>query len=354
MKNITIATHSAPFHADDLVATALLIRYFSSLNHPIQIIHTRDQNTIKNADAVVDVGREHNPQTLRFDHHQIKESTKAASGLVADFLESLPTFEWIQSLRESLNKIDRADLGKIKNPEDTQIARALGAFNTTWKETEKDPTTAFFEALQVVNQTLDLAQNLQIESPTKSLSELFEKSLFEHPAVVARQNQSLEMQKEGEELFLQAAEQMAQQKKPTGIVETIGGIPFAPLFKEENLKNQTPLRQAALKRTHYITFRGLQGGFNAVAAASPEDSFKPKHPFPERWRGKGGQNLLNAISLSTGKSLNPCPPESSNLYFCHPGGFFLTTPEKDSFETALKYCTEIPQRKEKTQTQERL
>ncbi len=62
-----IATHSGPFHADDVMAVGL-IRAFHDPS--AEVVRTRDLARIAEADLVVDVGGLYDPPTGRFDHHQ--------------------------------------------------------------------------------------------------------------------------------------------------------------------------------------------------------------------------------------------------------------------------------------------
>jgi uncharacterized UPF0160 family protein len=62
----TIATHSGSFHADDVFGVAVLMGV-----HPSHtLLRTRHQDTIDQADFVVDVGGVWAPAEGRFDHHQ--------------------------------------------------------------------------------------------------------------------------------------------------------------------------------------------------------------------------------------------------------------------------------------------
>lgn len=63
-----IVTHEGSFHADDVLATAILCLLF---NDP-QILRTRDLNVINqiNDGCVVDVGEVYDAKLMRFDHHQ--------------------------------------------------------------------------------------------------------------------------------------------------------------------------------------------------------------------------------------------------------------------------------------------
>ncbi len=70
---ITIVTHNGGFHADDVFGTALLLIKLTRegvLREDVQIIRTRDEGVIAQADYVLDVGGMYNPLERRFDHHQ--------------------------------------------------------------------------------------------------------------------------------------------------------------------------------------------------------------------------------------------------------------------------------------------
>ncbi|HTV22787.1 MAG TPA: MYG1 family protein, partial [Polyangiaceae bacterium] len=64
---LRVATHSGPFHADEVFACALR-RVF--LCQPVEVVRTRDLAVIAEVDLAVDVGGEYEPARGRFDHHQ--------------------------------------------------------------------------------------------------------------------------------------------------------------------------------------------------------------------------------------------------------------------------------------------
>jgi len=66
MTDITIVTHDGNFHADDVFSIAALKIIFPSFN----LTRTRDAKVISQADIVIDVGNEYDPDKGRFDHHQ--------------------------------------------------------------------------------------------------------------------------------------------------------------------------------------------------------------------------------------------------------------------------------------------
>lgn len=68
MEGKTIVTHNGKFHTDDVFAVAALKLVFGKNN--CKVVRTRDEEKIKNADIVVDVGGEYNKDKERYDHHQ--------------------------------------------------------------------------------------------------------------------------------------------------------------------------------------------------------------------------------------------------------------------------------------------
>jgi uncharacterized UPF0160 family protein len=61
-----IATHDGSFHADEVFAIAAL----GLVGDPVDVVRTRDQDRIAEADLRVDVGFRYDPTTGDYDHHQ--------------------------------------------------------------------------------------------------------------------------------------------------------------------------------------------------------------------------------------------------------------------------------------------
>lgn len=63
-----LVTHSGGFHADELLSSVILTRLFPQA----RIVRTRDVDWTTPAPhrVIYDVGRDHDPQRLIFDHHQ--------------------------------------------------------------------------------------------------------------------------------------------------------------------------------------------------------------------------------------------------------------------------------------------
>ena len=78
------ATHSGPFHADDVLAMAL-IRTFLDADATVE--RTRDPERLAKADLVFDVGAVFDPATHRFDHHQAAyEGPLSSAGMLLGWL----------------------------------------------------------------------------------------------------------------------------------------------------------------------------------------------------------------------------------------------------------------------------
>ena len=79
------ATHSGPFHADDVLAWGL-IQVFVDLE--ATLVRTRDMAVLDAADLVFDVGGSFEPDNGRFDHHQNSYTGPLSSaGMVLNWLE---------------------------------------------------------------------------------------------------------------------------------------------------------------------------------------------------------------------------------------------------------------------------
>ncbi len=63
-----VVTHDGKFHADEVLAVAVLSLSLGEDN--VEIVRSRDLEMIAKADIVVDVGQVYSPEHNRFDHHQ--------------------------------------------------------------------------------------------------------------------------------------------------------------------------------------------------------------------------------------------------------------------------------------------
>jgi uncharacterized UPF0160 family protein len=72
-----VATHPGNFHADDVFAVAVL----GLVHGPLEIVRTRDDARLADADIRVDIGGRSDPSTGDFDHHQRAGAGERANGV---------------------------------------------------------------------------------------------------------------------------------------------------------------------------------------------------------------------------------------------------------------------------------
>ncbi len=122
---ILCGTHSGGFHADDVLALAL-IREFR--DRDAVVVRTRDLAVLARCDVVFDVGGEFDPARGRFDHHQVEyRGALSSAGMVLDWLSAEGRVEPKLAARlraELVDWVDAVDNGK-RTPE-----RGIPCFTT--------------------------------------------------------------------------------------------------------------------------------------------------------------------------------------------------------------------------------
>jgi uncharacterized UPF0160 family protein len=145
---VHIATHDGSFHADEVFALAALYL----LGEPVEIIRTRDRDTLRAADVRVDVGFAHDPATGDFDHHQREFDRRRANGVgYASFGLVWEAYgsricggdpEVAEMVDASLvQAIDAGDIGQrlselvVEDVHPMSLNAVIGGFNARWDET---------------------------------------------------------------------------------------------------------------------------------------------------------------------------------------------------------------------------
>lgn len=75
----------------------------------------------------------------------------------------------------------------------------------------------------------------------------------------------------------------------------------------------------------YVIYPSTRGGYNIQAVPVEVGKKECKKPFPENWRGKTQDELVNLIGIE-------------GVGFCHPGGYLMNT---DTLEQALYICKKL-------------
>lgn len=291
-KAVNAITHTAPHHADEVFATAMLAVLF-----PVELFRTRDQSIINNADAIVyDVGGEFDPERKRFDHHQKRFSevrpdgiTYASAGLIwreygVEIVKKLGAakeigdemaLEVVSYIDNALIRgIDASDNGQGKKSDSMSVSSVISSYNALWGE-EKDADSCFIKACEIASMILEREVEVAISS-------IYGQRLVKEQ-IEATEGTIIIMDK------------------------FIGG------WLEAVLTSDSPKAANLL----YAVFPAVDGNWN-VQAIPPtiDDRMAQRKAFPEGWRGLRDKELKKASGVET-------------AVFCHAAGFFAVAETKE-------------------------
>ncbi|MDO6592325.1 MYG1 family protein [Neptuniibacter sp. 1_MG-2023] len=161
MTDITVATHSGNFHADDVFSIAALKSIFPAFT----LIRTRDLALIAKADLAIDVGGEYDPDTGRFDHHQRGGAGTRDNGIPYSSFGliwqkyGLEICKGNQEVADSVDAglvstIDAIDCGHVEGvATGISLSQTISMFNPTWQE-DSHFDSCFDEAVDFASRVL--------------------------------------------------------------------------------------------------------------------------------------------------------------------------------------------------------
>ncbi|MEK9201493.1 MAG: MYG1 family protein [Patescibacteria group bacterium] len=283
---ITVVTHSGRFHADEVLALAVLRLVLKS---EINIIRTRDISAIEKADYVVDVGRIYDPEKNRFDHHQEGGAEAredgipyASFGLVwKKFGDTLCNSKEVAAIIEKkiVEPVDANDNGisLCECPKDIAPYRfqdVIFSLSPTWKESEHDIDTAFLDAISIAERVL----LREIKKAQDSV------------------------------LGSKIVEQMYHNTPNKKVLVMDMHYPYEEIIEK-------------LPELLFVVYPDFQGSMWKVEAV-PDDikTYTSRKKFPVAWAGKEGEELATISGVS-------------DASFCHNAGFLAVAKSK---EGALK------------------
>ncbi len=273
-KDADFITHSGTFHADEVMATVILLNKFGSM----KLFRT---SLVSNNNAFVyDVG------FGKFDHHGIDFDEKrdngikyASCGLVwkafgLDIISNLKV-ENKNAFFDTIDKniimdIDRDDNGQTLNnvPEIKlqNIPSLIASFNPSWDDLSSE-TDCFLNAVSFANTVFNnIVKNMVSK---ESARKIIEKNIEE---------------------------------SKNGILILDNYMPW----KDIVLTSKNPKASEIL----YAIFPSKRGGYNVVAAPVSSGSFAIKKKFPESWAGKENEELQKISGVDT---ITFC---HKNLFIC--------------------------------------
>lgn len=187
-----IVTHSGTFHSDDVFAVATLMLYLTTQGDTANIVRTRDRNEMTDADFIVDVGGEYDPDRERFDHHQeggagMRANTipYASFGLV--WKKYGPLLCGSEKISEKIDTrlvspVDGIDSGvlvyepKFPGIFEYSIAYFVDAFVPTWKESDVSPSDVFPKMVAIAQDLLsrEIKKHQDKAEAEKLVTEVYE------------------------------------------------------------------------------------------------------------------------------------------------------------------------------------
>ncbi len=283
-KKANFITHDGTFHADEIMASIILLNKFGNMN-----IYRTSKVTNKNA-FVYDVG------FGKFDHHAIDFNLirpngikYASAGLVwktfgmdiinqFDIKDKKTFFESID--KNLIMDIDRDDNGQALESEPEikmqTIPSLIANFNPAWNENNKNEE-CFLEALSFLNTIF----NNMIR---KMLAKEKARSIVEEKI----------------------------NKSHNGILILDCYMPWKDIvLTSNNIKARNIL---------YAVFPSKRGGYNVVGTPKEQGSFEVKKPFPKAWAGKENEELQKISGVKT-------------ITFCHKNLFICAC---KTYEDAIK------------------
>ena len=289
---VNAVTHTAPHHADEVFATAMLAILF-----PVELYRTRDQAIIDSTNAIVyDVGGEFNPKKKRYDHHQKgfseirpDEITYSSAGLIwreygVEIVKKLGENKGVdgEMAAEVVSRVDDAlirgidarDNGQGEKGDSMSVSSVISTFNALWDENE-DADACFVKACEIAGMILEREIKVAISSAY------------------------------GRKLI---ADQIKTANGAVLVMDKfIGG------WLEEVVNSDDPKATNLL----YAVFPAIGRNWN-VQAIPPtiEDMMAQRKPFPEGWRGLRDEELVRASGVET-------------AIFCHTAGFFAVAKTKE-------------------------
>lgn len=294
---LSIATHNGSFHTDDIFAVATLKLYLAAQGEEeVEIIRTRDAQTIIDCDYVLDVGGVYDPEAGRFDHHQKEGAGERDNGIpyAAFGLVWKEYGEDIVSSAEIAKKIDQRLVQAIDGPDNGvslsgeaefddvypyYLGTAVNVFRPTWKEPSVREDETFLKLVEWAT------------------------VLLEREITVARDVA------EGEQLVEAAYEQAADKR----VIYMDQQLPWQGVL----VQKEEPLFVVYPKDSGHWRLRGVPA----------EENFVSRAELPEDWRGKRDQDLVAATGVDS-------------AIFCHKSLPMIVATEKEGIDTLAQKALE--------------
>jgi uncharacterized UPF0160 family protein len=278
---IEVATHSGSFHADDVLAFAL-IRVF--LDRDATVVRTRDLDRIAQAGIAIDVGGEFDPDRQRFDHHQVTyDGDRSSAGMVLDWLEAEGhvTATVAGALRHDLvDHVDAVDNGRITP------APGIPCFSTL---------------VAIMNNTA--------HSPAEFLDRYLKAAALAESVVEGIRAGCAQIAAAGDAV---TAAMAAAERDGRAVLFLDDHYVWKPAYFQHGGSDHP---------TDFVLFPG-EGKWRVVAIPPEPGSFAQKRPLPAEWAGLTDDELAAVVGVP-------------GAVFCHKNRFIAVFETRDGAVAAL-------------------
>jgi len=280
---VLVGTHSGTFHADDVLAFALIRNYYAP---GAEVVRSRDPSVLDRCDIVIDVGGVYDPDILRFDHHQGSyQGPLSSAGMILQWLgdtERIPGGLATELAETLVDYVDAVDTGRQAPDRTVPCFALLVERYGAGAKTPEDRQEAFLEATAVAQR---LVQGIDSAWTEEQAARNVVKKAMEAAVDAGRTVIILDQYR-----------------------------PWKPPYFELG---------GAEHPTQFVMFESEDGTAKVVAIPPRLGCFEQKQSFPESWGGKMGEELSRAVGMD-------------GAIFCHKNRFIAVFQSPAIAERAMR------------------
>jgi uncharacterized UPF0160 family protein len=293
-KRKILVTHDGSFHADDIFACATLFLVLEKKNEKGKVCRTRNEEKIKKADYVFDVGGIYDPEKNRFDHHQkggagIREKNEVPIPYSSFGLVWKKYGEFLCVSKEAALEIEK----KIVIPVDA-------------KDNGIDLNKPFFDGIEPYSaDKIFLAFSPTFLEKDKNIDKIFKQEVKKIISLLKREIEIAQADFLGKK-SIKDSYYKSEDKRIIFLEQDF------PRYLIQNVLPNFP-------EPIYFIYPSTHSSFWKVEAVRENlNTMKSRKLFPESWRGlMHGDPKLKELTNVDG------------FDFCHSSGFFLTISTKE-------------------------
>lgn len=287
----TLITHAGRFHADDLLAYAMV----STLFPEAKLIRTRDPEVISRSmgcAVIFDVGHDYDPELQIFDHHQADKPRRPTGGAYSSFGLIWRHFGHAYLRRQAQLE---GDLDQLHARIDARFVQAIDAADNLEIPRTIPPVAA----------ALSLPRLLEALNPKADAPRSQQDLHFSEASTLAKRLLDGQIQDAIQALHVESLLRRA--------IESRGDTPWI------EIDQSVPFDDAAAELSPpdllYVIAPG-PGEWILKAISHAPGAMVPRKPLPPHWAGLRGDALQNACGVADAR-------------FCHAARFLAVSETRD-------------------------